>query len=431
MTLVGWTQIVLFCALVIATTRPLGGLMARVFAGERTFLSPVLGRVERDFYRLAGVKPEAEQHWTTYALAMLLFDAAGFLLLFALQRLQAVLPFNPQGFGPVAPDLAFNTAVSFVTNTNWQNYGGETTMSLSRRGDPVACAPLIVFLSPPPRRSMIASPIGEHGAPGEEAQCHVAQEPRGREGLGDELERQCADENSGSEGHHEADRARADRQACREQPPEDEGRARQEAPGKRLEHGSTPSNPTHSGRATHLTSLERGKIVVRRVAGSQTTPRAERTRLAPVLARPQLAYGILAGLFLLFIWWGPYAQARRPIYLLVTAVLLVIGLEALRRITAREFPDAAEIEPRELLRRPFAGRGRPPGAGFLARQARAARRTAPAGRVDRRGACRREGQAPRLSSSGRGPSISTPLIRERGLSRRGGGRTRRRRRERP
>ena len=93
------------------------------------------------------------------------------------------------------------------------------------------------------------------------------------------------------------------------------------------------------------------------LAGPRSSGTGARRWLAPVLARPQLAYGILAGLFLLFIWWGPYAQARRPIYLLVTAVLLVIGLEALRRITAREFPDAAEIEPRELLRRPFAGRG--------------------------------------------------------------------------
>ena len=87
------------------------------------------------------------------------------------------------------------------------------------------------------------------------------------------------------------------------------------------------------------------------LAGQTSSGTAARRWLAPVLARPQLAYGILAGLFLLFVWWGPYAQARRPLYLLVTAVLLLIGLEALRRITAREFPDAAEIEPRELFRR--------------------------------------------------------------------------------
>jgi len=129
MTLTGWLQIALYCAIVIAIVRPLGGYMTRLFAGEPTLLSPVLGPVERGLYRLAGVDPKSDQHWTSYALAMLLFNGLGFLFLFLLQRLQGLLPLNPEGFGGVAPDLAFNTAVSFVTNTNWQSYGGETTMS--------------------------------------------------------------------------------------------------------------------------------------------------------------------------------------------------------------------------------------------------------------------------------------------------------------
>ena len=129
MTFIGWVQILIFCVLVVATVRPLGGFMARVFAGERTFLSPVLGPIERGFYRLAGVRADTEQHWTTYAVAMLLFNLAGMLLLYALLRLQGLLPLNPQGFGAVPPDLAFNTAASFTTNTNWQNYGGESTLS--------------------------------------------------------------------------------------------------------------------------------------------------------------------------------------------------------------------------------------------------------------------------------------------------------------
>lgn len=129
MTFVGWAQIAVFCVLVVATVRPLGSYMARVFAGERTFLTPVLRPLERSFYSLAGVKPESEQHWTTYAVAMLLFNLAGMLLLYAILRLQGLLPFNPQGFGAAEPNLAFNTAASFTTNTNWQNYGGETTLS--------------------------------------------------------------------------------------------------------------------------------------------------------------------------------------------------------------------------------------------------------------------------------------------------------------
>lgn len=128
MTVNGWIQILVFLALVVAVTRPLGGFMTRVFTGERTLLSPIVGPVERGLYRLAGVDERTEQHWVSYAVSILLFSAAGMLLLYALQRLQAVLPLNPQGMAAVPADLAFNTAASFTTNTNWQNYGGETTM---------------------------------------------------------------------------------------------------------------------------------------------------------------------------------------------------------------------------------------------------------------------------------------------------------------
>jgi potassium-transporting ATPase potassium-binding subunit len=129
MTLNGWIQIALFCAVVLALTRPLGGYLTRVFTGERTLLSPVLAPIERGLYRVAGIDAQQEQHWLAYALAMLAFHTLGFLALYALLRFQAVLPFNPDGQSAVAPDLAFNTATSFVTNTNWQSYGGETTMS--------------------------------------------------------------------------------------------------------------------------------------------------------------------------------------------------------------------------------------------------------------------------------------------------------------
>jgi len=130
MTLNGWLQIGVFCLIVIAITRPLGGYLMRVVQGERTLLSPVFGPVERGFYRLSGIDPNVEQNWLTYAVAMLVFKLAGFLLLYALLRLQTVLPLNPAGQSPVAPDLSFNTAISFLTNTNWQFYGGETTMSI-------------------------------------------------------------------------------------------------------------------------------------------------------------------------------------------------------------------------------------------------------------------------------------------------------------
>jgi K+-transporting ATPase ATPase A chain len=129
MTYIGWLQISLLFLAVLLVIKPLGLYMARVFSGERTFMSPVLGRLERDLYRLSGVKPDKEQSWLAYTLAMLAFSLAGLAALYAMLRLQAYLPLNPQGFAGVPADLAFNTAVSFVTNTNWQNYAGEATMS--------------------------------------------------------------------------------------------------------------------------------------------------------------------------------------------------------------------------------------------------------------------------------------------------------------
>jgi potassium-transporting ATPase potassium-binding subunit len=128
MTITGWVQIALFSVIVFLLTRPLGGYMTRVFAGERTFLSPVLRPVERMVYWCCGVDEKEEQHWLTYAVALLFFSIAGFVTLYALQRLQWYLPFNPQGQTGVEQSLAFNTSVSFITNTNWQAYSGETTM---------------------------------------------------------------------------------------------------------------------------------------------------------------------------------------------------------------------------------------------------------------------------------------------------------------
>jgi K+-transporting ATPase ATPase A chain len=129
MTPIGWIQILLFCAIVVALARPLGGYMVHVFNGERTFLTPVLQPVEATLYSLGGIDAKREQHWISYTISMLLFSLLGFVTLYALMRFQQVLPFNPQNMSEVAPDLSFNTAVSFVTNTNWQNYGGESTMS--------------------------------------------------------------------------------------------------------------------------------------------------------------------------------------------------------------------------------------------------------------------------------------------------------------
>src|SRR6516162_8922089 len=128
MTISGWVQIALFSVIVILITRPLGGYMTRVFAGERTFLSPIFRPVERAVYRCCGVDEKEEQHWLTYAVAVLFFRVVGFLTLYALQRLQWYLPFNPQGQTGVEPSSALNTSVSFITNTNWQSYVPETTM---------------------------------------------------------------------------------------------------------------------------------------------------------------------------------------------------------------------------------------------------------------------------------------------------------------
>ena len=129
MTVIGWIQILLYCAIVVALVKPLGWYMTRVFNGESTFLSPVLRPVERGLYWIGGVDERREQHWLTYTVAMLLFHVGGFLIIYGLMRLQALLPFNPQEQSAVAPDLSFNTAISFITNTNWQNYGGESTLS--------------------------------------------------------------------------------------------------------------------------------------------------------------------------------------------------------------------------------------------------------------------------------------------------------------
>jgi len=129
MTANGWLQIAIYALLILAVTKPLGVYMARIFEGERTFLSPILGPIERAIYAVCGVNEREEQHWVTYTVAMLFFSIAGFVSLYALQRLQNVLPFNPQGMSAVSADSSFNTAVSFVTNTNWQGYGGESTMS--------------------------------------------------------------------------------------------------------------------------------------------------------------------------------------------------------------------------------------------------------------------------------------------------------------
>src|SRR5262245_14873306 len=125
----GLLQIALYVLLLFALTKPLGAYMARVFEGERTFLDPVLGPLERGIYRVCGVDPAVEQRWTAYTAGMLLFSVVGWLVLYALQRLQGLLPFNPQALGAISPDSSFNTATSFTSNTNWQSYVPETTMS--------------------------------------------------------------------------------------------------------------------------------------------------------------------------------------------------------------------------------------------------------------------------------------------------------------
>jgi K+-transporting ATPase ATPase A chain len=128
-TLNGWLQIAFFLLAIFLVAPPLGSFMSKVFARQRTWLDPVLRPVERLVYRLTGVDETRDMRWTEYAVALLLFSVVSMLVLYLMERMQQVLPFNPQGFGPVAPDLAFNTAASFTTNTNWQAYSGESTMS--------------------------------------------------------------------------------------------------------------------------------------------------------------------------------------------------------------------------------------------------------------------------------------------------------------
>src|SRR5258708_22585670 len=130
MTTNGWMQIVVYLALILAITKPLGVFMAKVFSHERTFLDPVVRPIERLLYRVTGVDEAHEMRWTEYAFTMLLFSGASMLLLYLIERAQQLLPWwNPQKFAAVPPALAFNTAASFTTNTNWQNYSGESTMS--------------------------------------------------------------------------------------------------------------------------------------------------------------------------------------------------------------------------------------------------------------------------------------------------------------
>ena len=129
MTLNGWLQIIFYFAVLLVVTKPVGIFMARVFNRERTFMDPVLRPVERLLYRLTLVDEEHEMRWTEYAFSMLLFSAVSMVVLYLIERAQLLLPLNPQKFAGVVPDLAFNTAASFTTNTNWQNYGGEATMS--------------------------------------------------------------------------------------------------------------------------------------------------------------------------------------------------------------------------------------------------------------------------------------------------------------
>src|SRR5436190_4335469 len=131
MTTAGIVQIAAYFAIIVLLTKPVGAFMARVFEGRRTFLHPVLRWLEVLTYKAAGIREDVEQRWTQYTAALLSFSIFGFLLTYLLQRAQGLLPLNPQHFGAsnVSPDLAFNTATSFVTNTNWQAYGGESTLS--------------------------------------------------------------------------------------------------------------------------------------------------------------------------------------------------------------------------------------------------------------------------------------------------------------
>src|SRR3982751_2064437 len=129
MTAIGWLQILVFFAAIVAVKKPLGVYMFRVFEGDRQPLPRTFGRLERLCLRLSGVDPKKEHTWKQYTFALLVFSAAGLIVTYLIQRLQHVLPFNPQHFGAVEPTSSFNTAASFTTNTNWQGYSGESTMS--------------------------------------------------------------------------------------------------------------------------------------------------------------------------------------------------------------------------------------------------------------------------------------------------------------
>ena len=129
MNITSWIQVIFYLVVLIALAKPLGSYMAKVYQGERTFLDPVLAPVERFVFRLSGVNPQEEMNWKTYAVALMLFNVLGLLVVYILQRLQAALPLNPMGLSAVTPDSSWNTATSFATNTNWQGYGGEVTMS--------------------------------------------------------------------------------------------------------------------------------------------------------------------------------------------------------------------------------------------------------------------------------------------------------------
>ncbi|MGZ9166736.1 MAG: potassium-transporting ATPase subunit KdpA, partial [Anaerolineales bacterium] len=129
MNLYSWLQLIFYIVVLLLLAKPLGSFMAKVYQGQRTFLDRVLGPVERFIYRVSGVKPEEDMNWKTYAIAVMLFNVLGLIVVYALQRLQGVLPLNPQALGAVTPDSSWNTATSFATNTNWQGYGGEVTMS--------------------------------------------------------------------------------------------------------------------------------------------------------------------------------------------------------------------------------------------------------------------------------------------------------------
>jgi len=129
MNLYSWLQLILYLVILLALAKPLGSFMAKVYQGEHTFLDPVLGPLERFVYRVSGVKSDEDMNWKTYAIAVMVFNVLGLIVVYLLQRLQGVLPLNPQGLGAVTPDSSWNTATSFATNTNWQGYSGEVTMS--------------------------------------------------------------------------------------------------------------------------------------------------------------------------------------------------------------------------------------------------------------------------------------------------------------